>query len=355
MKIALILASNKCYAPHMHNYIKILKENNIDFDIIIWNKDNLIENECISYDKKIDNTKSRFFKIKDYVSYSKFVIAVLKSSKYDKIIVFTIFLALILYPFLKKKYKNLFIFDIRDYSPILKMFKNIINPVIKISYATVISSPGFKNWLPKNQNYLISHNYQFYEELLNDEVLNCKRDKNIILTIGFIRDIETNISMINSFCNDDRYILQYVGRGIGYNQLKEYVENHKINNVRFLGGYEKKDENKYLNNISLMNILLNDDINSKTLMTNRFYLAISNNVPVIVNENSTQGHYVSKYKLGITINSFDDVNLKVTKYLNDIKREDFLKGRDLFLFEINKDQIEFESSFNNFINIKCEN
>jgi hypothetical protein len=90
-------------------------------------------------------------------------------------------------------------------------------------------------------------------------------------------------------------------------------------------------------------------------MTNRFYLAISNNVPVIVNENSTQGPYVSKYKLGITINSFDDVNLKVTKYLNDIKREDFLKGRDLFLFEINKDQIEFESSFNNFINIKCEN
>ena len=183
MKVALILASNTCYAPHMFHYIKILKENNIDFDIIIWNKDNLIENECISYDKKIDNTKSRFFKIKDYVSYSKFVIAVLKSSKYDKIIVFTIFLALILYPFLKKKYKNLFIFDIRDYSPILKMFKNIINPVIKISYATVISSPGFKNWLPKNQNYLISHNYQFYEELLNDEVLNCKREKNIILKL----------------------------------------------------------------------------------------------------------------------------------------------------------------------------
>lgn len=349
MKVALILASNICYAPHLYHYKRILLEKKIDFDIIIWNKDNSKEEGCISYNKYFNLKNSKISRIKGYLGYSKFVIAILKRKEYKKVVVFTLFLGVLLYPFLKNNYKKLYIFDIRDYSPILKLGTCIIKPIIKNSFATAISSPGFTRWLPKSEKYLLSHNYHFDDTLLADTNVINPELKYTILTIGFLRDFEANKWLINSFKNDDKFVLKFTGRGLAYEQLKEFVEEYKIKNVIFTGGYDKKDEIEFLKGVSLMNILLDDDINSKTLMTNRLYLSIGNRIPVLVNSCSTQGDYVNKFNLGIDVEKTDTLNEKVIAYLDKFDKEEFLKGRDYFLREIAKDQEKFDTALKVFL------
>lgn len=350
MKVALILASNTCYAPHIYHYKRLLQEKNIDFDIVIWNKDSITEKGCISYDCNADLGRHRIFRLKDYFAYAKFVINVLKKGKYDRIVVFTIFLGVLLYPFLKKHCKKIFIFDIRDFSPVLNSCSWIIKSLIKDSFTTVISSPGFLNWLPRDQKYSISHNYHFDEKLLLAEKDSNQSSKFVILTIGFLRDFEINKSVIDALKNDSRFVLKFVGRGIAYVPLMNYVKINEINNVVFVGEYDKKDENGYLENVGLMNIFLDRDINSRTLMTNRFYLAVSNQIPVLVNSNSVQGNYVGKFGLGLQLENCDTLKDDLLLYLQNYNKEVFLDGREKFLTEIEEDQKVFEGKLNIFLN-----
>jgi hypothetical protein len=349
MKVALILASNTCYTPHLYHYKRILQEKKIDFDIIIWNKDNSVENECISYNNFFNLKKSKLFRVRGYLEYTKFVIEVLRQKKYERVVVFTVFLGVLLYPFLYKKLKKAYIFDIRDYSPILNFIPRIINPIIKNSFATTISSPGFTKWLPQSKDYLLSHNYQFNDKFLaaTDDIK--KESKYTILTIGFLRDFEANKRIINSFKNNNKFVLKFVGRGIAYEPLKKFVTENNIENVIFTGGYDKKDEKDFLKEASIMNIFLDDDINSRTLMTNRLYLSVANKIPILVNKNSTQGEYANKYKLGVAIEKKEAISEIVLSYLDKLDKNKFLKGRDSFLVEIAKDQEKFEMAFMKFL------
>lgn len=349
MKVALILASNTCYAPHIYHYIRILKEENIDFDIFIWNKDNISEESCISYNEFSDLKKSRLSRVTSYFRYSKFLRNILNKNEYERVVVFTIFLAVLLYPYLRNKLKKNYFFDIRDYSPILKYLPWIIRPVIVDSFKTTISSPGFLKWLPKLKIYELSHNHRFESDFNSSSFVYESEFKHIILTIGFLRDFETNKMVINSFANNKNFTIKFVGRGLAYEPLLEYVEENQIQNAIFTGAYEKKDEINYLQKATLINILLGDDLNSKTLMTNRFYLAINNAIPVMVSGNSTQAEYVQKYNLGIVINKDKVISEMVSTYLDQFDRAKFIKGCGDFLLDITTDQKKFEMSFKQFI------
>lgn len=342
MKVALILASNTKYAPHIFHYIKMLQRENIDYDIIIWNKDNILEENCISYNRVADLSKSRLNRLLSYFGYTKFVASILKKNNYNRVIVFTVFLGVLLAPYLRKNFKKKYYFDIRDFSPILNFFPGIINPIIKNSFSTAISSPGFLKWLPNESNLVISHNYNFANNLIFTRDTNRDKTKYIILTIGFLRDFETNKIVLNSFKNNILFLMKFVGTGIAYEPLINFASLNKVKNVEFTGAYDKKNELEFLTKTTLMNILLADDLNSSTLMTNRLYLAISNGIPVIVNKNSTQGEYVQKYNLGIVIENNDYLTSETIQYLENFDEDKFESGCHQFLSDIKTEQENFE-------------
>lgn len=347
MKVALVLASNTCYAPYLYHYTRILEEQNIDFDIIVWNKDNIEEKGCISYDEYADFNSSRLSRLTAYFRYANFVRNTLKNGRYDRVVVFTIFLGILLSPYLKKRFKRNYIFDIRDYSPLLTFLPYMIRPVILNAYSTSVSSAGFLEWLPKAGRYEISHNYSF------DTTIDIRKDKikdtNVILTIGFLRDFTANKMIIESFKDSVNFALRFVGSGIAYAPLMNFVHDKEIGNVTFTGPYKKSEEQTFLKDVAIVNILLGKDINSRTLMTNRFYLAISNEIPVIVNENSIQGEYVKKYNLGVVINDKDSIQEKVINYLNTYDHIVFKKNCEKFLQDIENDQISFVTTIQTFI------
>jgi len=350
MKIALVLSTNVSHSPYIYNYIKILEQEGIDFEIISWNKNNKEDKISISFNKYTDRKKNRFARIKSYYEYFKFVLNLLKQNNYDRIIFFTIPIGILLYPYLKKKFKKAYIFDIRDYSIILKFIpKLLFEPIIKNSFCTTISSPGFLKWLPLKHNWVISHNNNFSQKASLDLIWLRKNPKHIILTIGALRDYEANRLIIDSFKNDINFSMNFVGEDIAYLPLVNYVKTNTIRNVFFTGWYDKNDEIKYLEKVSLINIFLPDDINSRTLMSNRFYLAINNRIPVLVSTESTQAEYVKKFSLGLVVKQNDDIKSKVLSYIYNFNEEEFIKGCEDFLLEINVDQNKFNLMLLDFV------
>jgi hypothetical protein len=359
MKIALILPNTIDKAPFLDYYTDVFKENkNIDWIYITWQRDkklqeNYFGKKVYEFNLKSPVTNSKIKKIFHYKSFANFVKNVLKAEYVDYIIIFTIQGGVFLHKYLKKDFDKKYIFDIRDYSPLYPFFKKNVKELIEHSLFCVISSPGYKQWLPKQYEYVLSHNIR--KKLLleametMDQLTIFKQSKPIkILTIGQIRDYTSNSKIINSLTNKKEFELYFVGEGICTNQLKKFAE--VANNVYFTGRYLKADEGDIVEKYDLINILLPISYIDNNLMTNRFYLSLIHRKPMIVNKESYHAQYVSKYKVGLIMEEHDDIGEKIIEYINSFDETIYHKGCLELLFEIKKDIDEFETRLKNALN-----
>ena len=133
----------------------------------------------------------------------------------------------------------------------------------------------------------------------------------------------------------------------GRNAIKEYMKSFKekkINNVAFSGRYLKENEDDIVSTSDFVNILL-PQTRVQQAMANRFYLAILNYKPVIVNAESIQVEYVKKYGLGIIWEQGTILRECIHEYILNFNRVSFCKGRHLFFHELLLDIEKFETPF----------
>lgn len=347
MRIALILSSNLYAAPYVQYYTEILKELGVQYDIISWNRLGVDEVGVLPFNLKSSESKGAFGKLRDYIRYQKFVKSKLLEGNYDKVVVFTIQMTMMLFPFLKARYRNNYVFDIRDYSVALKYFRFRLVAAVKNAALVTISSNGFKQWLPKGREYVIRHNTQISRPV--DMLVNIEgQTKRKIVTIGSLRDYEANRAMIESLADDPMFELDFVGTGPADHMLKKLVKNRGIKNVKFQGRYAKEDEPKFLKDAALISILIDDSINSMTCMANRFYLSLVHGIPMMVDSGTEQAAWVKKYDLGVVIEKNIGIEKQITQYLRSFDREIFNTGRKACLEIVQKDLNEFQSKFEKF-------
>ena len=348
MKIALICPSNMLYMPYVDNYTKIFDEINVDYSVINWDRLKIEKDNEFTYrDSKIGHQRGFL----DYFKYSRFVLNILKKNNYDKVVVFGIQLVFFLKSHLIREYSNKYIIDIRDHNRIVKYFN--IEKEIDNSTFTVLSSPGYKEWLPKSNKYIINHNTKIesLDELI--EVDGDIRNKDFINInyIGSIRDYKMNIDFINSLKNKKHIALNFHGEGAINKDIENYVTNQKIDNVKLTGRYEKKQESDLYKNSDFINILIpNDSINSRTLLPNRLYNAAIYGKPMLAFEGTYLAEIVNKYNLGIVVESFDNIEIEIMEYINDFKLEFYENGRTLFFEGVIKENIEFRNRLQKFKN-----
>lgn len=351
MKVALILPSNIEYLPYVQCYIDILASQNIAYDIVGWNREKQIDYgkpnyHC--YNRKSDVLRPAYKKLVDYYLFSRFVIKRLKSVRYDFVIVYTIANAIFLSNYLKKHFKERFIFDIRDYSPTMKFFQSIVSDLVKCSAINCTSSKGFYSWLPDGK-YIISHNVRSY--LLNKtyQIVPIDRNNVRILTIGTLRDFNTNARLLHDFGNKRDFSLIFAGNGYSKVPLEEYAYKNSIKNVCFTGSYDKEDEPQIVSDSDFVNIVLPLDLIGTYLMSNRFYLSIVHRKPMIVNAGSFQAKYVKKYNLGVIVEPDEDIYKKIVDFIASFDPVNFNDGCEACIKEIQKDLFLFESSVANVL------
>lgn len=356
MRVALLFPNNLFTSPYLKYYTDILKQEKIEYDLLIWDRANIEEDDCIAFRSK-KKSSSATSKILEFLGFRRFLVKNLKDKDYSKIIVFSCQLGILISDVLIKKYSKKYILDIRDYSNTNKYFKNRFKRLISNSAFTCISSNGFKNWLPCNTNYVLSHNldikllYKHHLENDNRKVFFSRKTLNVD-TIGAIRDVNSNTSFVNSLKNKDQYFMNFYGMGYAIPYLKENQKKNDINNIIFHGLYDKEEEEDLLKNTDFINILLDDNLLSQSLTSNRLYLSALYHIPCIVNKNTEQSRIIEKYNFGIVVDKYEELPNKLELYKQNFRKEKFLKNCNAFLHDVKKDYAFFEQKVTNFLTDK---
>ena len=327
MKAAIIILGNSWVCPYVNTYKRAFDKLGYAYDVILWDRDGSDVSAPIRYVSGKANLDNPFLKAYHYLRYSDFIKKTVLENGYDKLVVSGPHLAILLSPFLRMKYKGRYIIDYRDISIEQKfLFSGLYIKALANSFCNVISSPGFKKYLPSGFEYLISHNFDFdlaVSALDGDFPLFCNSLPLNILTIGSIRNYSSNVKLIECLGNNAGYRLEFVGRGEASDALKAYALSHSVTNVAFSGFYKKEDEASIVEKCDFINIFFPDDVEHSTIMSNRFYLALIHKKPVVVTAGSTQAALVKEYGLGVVID--DCVNL-------DAEIRDFLTSFDYVAF-----------------------
>jgi hypothetical protein len=357
MKIAIIISSNT-FKSHLNYYFNFLDQHNIEYDVICWNRRMIDEPGAYAYNFSQDESKGYFYRFYSYLGYKKFVIDCLKRNCYDRIIISTIAIAILLYPYLKKHYRNKYLFDIRDYSLILYFTWFILNKVIDNSSATVISSPGFKNWLPKSSKYYIAHNFPFEQTngivkfITEEQRFSQNSELFEIATIGSLRDFEANKVIIDAFQGGNEFKLNFIGTGPAYDSIKNHVMRNDISNTFFYGFYHKEDEFELLETSDIINNFTNTDLNSRTLLTNRFYLSVVLGIPMIVRFGTYQAELCERYNLGCVLDPHKDIKDQFINFTTTFKYNEYMKGCKDFLKVVENDTKNLDIYLLDFV-LKC--
>lgn len=346
MKIALICPSNMLYMPYVYNYIHILKENNINHNIINWDRFGIEKDSELTYrDSKVGHKRTLF----DYYKFKKFIIKLITEVNYDKVIIFGIQLSFFLSNILQRKYKENYIIDIRDRNKIVNYFN--IAKIINHSEFTVLSSLGYKEWLPKCDKYIINHNTKI-NSLDKLEVFRGYPGKKriTISCIGAIRDCQVNIDFIKSLKNSKGIDLYFHGEGDINKEIQKYLDDNKIKNVSLSGRYEREEEINLYKNSDLINVLrYNDGINNKTALPNRLYNAVIYGKPMIAFEGTHLSEEIERYELGLVLSSLDKVEMKIKDYITTFNDFEYQKNRVAFLKGVLEENAYFEKRLIDFV------
>lgn len=351
MKIALILPANKWFSPYLRIYTDLFERHNIQYDVLYWNRDKT-EDDRLGF---VSNCSLETFwgKIKSYIQYLLFINREIKRNKYSKLIVFSSQLSICLLPLLLKWFKSKYILDFRDLSieqkPLLnKLYKKLL----KNSFCNIVSSPGFLQYLPNDVEYTLSHNFdiELVKKSLRDSIVKPFHETVInVVTIGGIRDYESNIEVVKALSNKIDYKLEFIGKGVAANHIKDYVDKNQIKNVSFSGYYKKEDEPDLIQKATFLNIFYPIKPSHNTALSNRFYNSLVFKRPMIVTKNTIQGDFVDKYNLGLALSDCNDLDIKLRDYLKNNDYESFCHRANLLLERFVSDYNKFENKILSFL------
>lgn len=356
MKVALILHANMHCSPYVKIYSKILDELNIEYEFLAWDRSNTGETGGLFFRKEFPYGEGKKLKwFFNYYGYAKFIKYHLITNKYDKLVVFGPQVAFFLFLFLKRRYCQKFCFDYRDIF-IEQYFPKLFRRLLQMSVLNVISSPGFKPYLPKGFDYVLSHNFDI--ETLIGGLSRVNIDKVFtkpaitILTIGSIRDYEENYQVMKAFYNKPDYLIKFIGRpNEAGARLQQICTVDQQQNVEFVGFYKDEDEPSLINGADFINIFRPDNYICASSFTNRFYYSLIYKKPLLVTKGSLEGMYVEKYKLGLVLENCSQLDEQIQSFVSDFNQKEFDKNCNKLLGLFLADYQVFKRRFIDFISI----
>lgn len=354
MKVALILPNNPANAPYLNYYMEVIGQVGADCTLYYWDRTGKEEgNEVFS---RVPRHRYPWNKFIDYLLFAKFIRRALKAGNYTRVVVFTPQLAIFLQKFLTGSHRGDFILDIRDFSVMMNHFPRRFARCYLAAEHIVISSPGFKAWLPSHKSLITGHNVG--AELVRKNISRSGKDHGnlgkrplVLTTIGQIKDYDSDHRFVAELCNNEAILMNFVGSGPTLQALKEFAESRNCSNISFYGHYNKPDEEALLAETDFLNILISRTEFNKgaSLLSNRLYLSALYRIPCVVNSETAQSELVEKYDLGIVIDQYHEVPEKLGSFVRDFDAEVFNANCMKFLKDISGDIDHFQSTFAGFL------
>ncbi len=329
-KIAIILGCNLHWAPYYYRYEKILNDLKIPFDVILWNREGIkeeIDANTIEYKLADVSSNNNPAKVVKFFRFARFVNKTVKKNHYSKLI----FLgfqgcALTLNAhYFSKNYKARYWLDIRDYHyEWFRPYYMLEEKVIKSAFDVVISSEGFKEFLP-HYNYLHIHNVDPNMEMIVRDFAPIEDNQHIRISfIGNVRYFKENCGLLSALGNDNRFLIQYFGTGT--EQLKEYCIKNKIFNVDFHGRFAQQETVNFYNRTDVINnVYGNDSKEVTTALSNKLYYSIYLHIPILVSSGTYMEDFCKSYGFSFTFSEKQEfANQLYDWYQSNVHKNDEL-------------------------------
>ncbi len=332
----------------------MLESANIDFDVIFWNRAGVSNTAQNTNEKEITITcrNGRIGKLVDFLFWRLKILKLLKGAKYEYLIVLSTMPAVLLSGFILKKYKERYLFDIRDYTLEQNIiFSQIITMLVKHSDFTTISSAGFMQWLKPSPKIVPNHNITNYTDGFNKEIRLRRAGKVIFTFVGNIRlDRQTEAALLN-LKNSTRYVSGFVGRILPSCNIKKFCQDNNITNVYFGNQFSNADKAAIYRDVDIINaIYANESVNIRpadsTPLPNRVYDAALYQCPIVASSGTYLAELIQKYDLGFSVDGFDtDLERQFDAYIDSFDEERFRAGCRRFLDYVLEEEAVFRGRF----------
>ena len=353
--IGIICFWDRIATPYLEKYENFLIENNIEYRVILWNRDpnktmNLKKNDIVI---NLNNSKSFIKKLILFFVWKKKITKVLTHHKFDKLIVLSTMPGFLLNRLIIKKFRNKYLFDIRDYTFEKNyLFRSVIGKLIDNSFFTTISSKGFLTWLPESSKIVVNHNITVNNVSEVTEP-NFNGSKIEFAFVGNVRLDKQTKSVLVNLNQSKKYISSFYGRVIPTSDTAKFIKDKNIKNVSLHGEFTNDQKGKIYSSVGLINAVYANSNNPKnygdsTPLPNRVYDCAIFKRPIVCSKNTYLEKIVNEYNLGFAINGFDDdVESQFDNYINTFDKELFVKGCNSFLLMA----LEEEQVFTNKLEI----
>lgn len=348
MKICFVVYGNLYLAPYIQNYLDVYS--NEDCDIICWNRHGVEETRegcnVLSFNSDMsDNKASKVKKLLGYFKYTKFVRKNLKQKDYDLVILLQSIAGVFNARTLLKKYKNKYVMDVRDYSiEGIPIIKNREFKLLRHSRLNVISSEGYKNFLPKDCEYLLVHNYSKVDETFRTQMANKVYQAPFVLSyIGLIRFQEQNKKIISLFANDNRFKVRFVGKNAL--ELKPFIEENGITNVDLIDAFPPQQTlDFYAQTDAILNVYGNHTPLLDYALSNKLYFSAALSMPILVSKDTFMETISVNNGFGFVLDFEDpDIKDKLFTFMSQCDRQVFKANCDAFIEKVQKDNAHFAS------------
>lgn len=341
-------------SPFVKKYISVLREENIDYEIIHWNRSGIKmpdDDENYTYTEKLDRYGNLIFKLAPFLKFRRYMKKIIRNKRYERLIVLTTQTALMIPMLLIKKYKNKYYFDYRDTSyEYIRPYKYMVDKIINMSAYTCISSPGFAEYLTNKKELILSHNIQYNN--YSNRIMSYKRNiknKIIIGYIGYLREYDYLIKFVDIFGNDKRFEFRIHGSGDCVEKLKEYAE--KYDNVNVYGAYDESDKMSIVDSFDMICYNYPENFVNYPALANKFYDGLIRKKPMFGNLNTYSGKLIDTNYLGISLRENEDkISDKIFDYYMNIDEEKFLLGCEDFLKKVIDEDAYYIKSIRAFLN-----
>ena len=343
MRVLLISSDNVYLVPYVRMYTQLFEANEIEYDIIYWDKNRNEVLDSNTYIRFITKNDQGVKKIHGYMQFRKKIKQLCKKNKYDMIVPLHPICNLILYDLLIIKYKGRFVFDVRDYSyEKYSIVCSMEKKLVKKSMINIISSEGYKNFLPDGE-YYVSHNFPNIEYKSVQQRVKEKKEAYAISCIGLIRFMEENKKTILFFRNDPRFHLNFIGTHA--NKLEEFCKEHDVNNVTLVDTFPP---DKTLEIYSCTDIIMNLYGNHTPLLdyalSNKLYFVACLHKPILVCEDTYMKKVSDEYKLGFTMSMRSPSEKdQLFEYMNNLNQDELIENGERFIANIKGDMEKLNS------------
>lgn len=354
--IALVFCGDLKYCPYVQRYIERLELHGIQYKVLFWNRlgdDFDISDNYLFYDHRSELLQNKISKLMDFSGFRKWVIRMIEKLKLEKCILLSTLTGIMIGEYLIS-HSIRYLFDIRDYSYEQNLiFYAIEKKIIDRSAYTVISSQGFKAFLPQDKEYIVAHNFNRreiksqYKVRITDEPIN-------IVWNGMIRYFDFQAQYLNALKNDRRFMMVYYGDGPELNKYIDFCKLNAITNVQFMGRYNNNGKDRILSNASILNNCygyIKDAGNKiKYAISNRFYDGLIYHIPQIVEPEGYKPQVVEQIGVGLRVAPEKDLGDKLFDYYHSINEDEFDMHCEKALKTILEEDDKYIATIDEFIN-----